>query len=84
MTTKLSVKRLNELCGGAPTTKLSCPMWGCSRAVGPYYSEAIAKQALKTHLKWVHFSHHLDREDRDLPENQKPKTVVRARRFRVS
>ncbi len=45
---------LDRLCGSAPTEYRSCGRRNCDRTVGPYYSAALAREALAEHALWVH------------------------------
>lgn len=50
----LTTAQLDQLCGGAPRNTITCPHAGCHRTVGPYYSPALARDAMSDHTRWVH------------------------------
>lgn len=50
----LTTAQLDAYCGGAPTETRRCHRAGCHRVVGPYYSPALARDAIAQHARWVH------------------------------
>lgn len=48
----LTEEQLDELCGGAPAHRPTCPT--CGHLVGPYYSRALALDALGSHMRSAH------------------------------
>jgi hypothetical protein len=47
-------EELDQLCGGAPSFTFGCSQSKCKTTKGPYYSRALAADAIREHEEWGH------------------------------